>query len=113
MWLIFLGQWLGQKIYLVKESLKILLNFLEEKDRLCLILFESNAQNYYNLEFLTKKNKEILEEKINNIHARGGTNILSGLKMAVDVIKSQTYNEKRVSSILLFSDGCDYEYIDI
>ena len=106
------GSMSGKKIYLVKESLKILLSFLEEKDRLCLILFESNAQNYYNLEFLTKKNKEILEEKIDKINTGGGTNILSGLKMAVDVIKSQTYNEKRVSSILLLSDGRDNESND-
>ena len=107
------GSMSGQKIYQVKESLKILLSFLEEKDRLCLILFESDAENYYNLDFLTKKNKEILEEKINHINARGGTNILSGLKMAVEVIKSQTYNEKRVSSILLLSDGCDNESNDV
>ena len=34
------GSMTGQKIYEVKESLKILLSFLEEKDRLCLILFD-------------------------------------------------------------------------
>ena len=62
---------------------------MDEKDRLCLILFESSAQNYYNLSFLTKKNKENLEEKINQISINGGTDILSGLKMAVEVIKSQ------------------------
>ena len=32
--------------------------------------------------------------------------------MAVDVIKNQTYNEKRVASILLLSDGCDNESND-
>ena len=107
------GSMFGEKKDLVKESLKILLSFLDEKDRLCLILFESDAKYYYNLNFLTKNNKEILEEKINNIRAGGGTNILSGLKLAVDVIKNQTYNEKRVSSILLLSDGCDNESNDI
>ena len=54
-----------------------------------------------------------MEEKINQISAGGGTNILSGLKMAVEIIKSQTYNEKRVSSILLLSDGCDNESNDV
>ena len=103
----------GEKIYQVKESLKILISLMGEKDRLCLITFSSNAKNFYNLEYLTKKNKEILEEKINQISAGGGTNILSGLKMAVEIIKSQTYNEKRVSSILLLSDGCDNESNDV
>jgi hypothetical protein len=103
----------GEKIYQVKESLKILISLMDEKDRLCLILFETNAENYYHLSFLTKKNKEFLEEKINHISSKGGTNILSGLEMAVDVIKSQTYNENRVSSILLLSDGCDNDYNDV
>jgi len=107
------GSMCGEKIYQVKESLKILISLMDEKDRLCLILFESSARNFYNLEFLTKSNKKILEEKINKISAGGGTNILSGLKMAVEVIKSQTYNEKRVASILLLSDGCDNESNDV
>ena len=107
------GSMMGEKIYQVKESLKILISLMEEKDRLCLILFNSSAENFFNLEFLTKKNKEILEGKINQINAHGGTNILSGLKMAVEVIKNQTYNEKRVSSILLLSDGCDNYSNDI
>jgi len=106
------GSMFGEKIHQVKESLKILISLMNEKDRLCLILFESNARNFYNLQFLTKNNKKILEEKINKISACGGTNILSGLKMAVDVIKNQTYNEKRVASILLLSDGCDNESND-
>ena len=107
------GSMHGEKIYQVKESLKILISLMGEKDRLCLITFSSNAKNFYNLEYLTKKNKEILEEKINQISAGGGTNILSGLKMAVEIIKGQTYNEKRVSSILLLSDGCDNESNDV
>ena len=49
------GSMSGEKIYQVKESLKILISLMDEKDRLCLILFESSAQNYYNLSFLTKK----------------------------------------------------------
>jgi len=101
------GSMYGEKLQKVKESLRILISLMDEKDRICLILFESTAKNFFNLEFLTKKNKDILEEKINTIYSGGGTNILSGLEMAVEVIKSETYNEKRVSSILLLSDGCD------
>ena len=107
------GSMFGDKIYQVKESLKILISLMDEKDRLCLILFESDAKIFYNLSFLTKQNKEILEEKINQIESDGGTNILSGLKIAIEVIKSQTDNVKRVSSILLLSDGCDNNFDDV
>ena len=103
----------GQKIEQVKESLKILLEVMDEKDRICLILFESSAQNYFNLNYLTKVNKKILIDKINQIRACGGTNILSGLEIAIDVIKNQCNNEKNVSSILLLSDGCDNQLNDI
>ena len=107
------GSMMGKKIQQVKESLKILLDVMDEKDRICLILFESSAQNYFNLNYLTKVNKKILIDKINQIRAYGGTNILSGLKIAIDVIKKQCNNEKNVSSILLLSDGCDNQLNDI
>jgi len=97
----------GYKINQVKESLKILVNLMDEKDRLCLILFDDNAQIYYSLQNLTKENKSFLNNEINNIRARGGTNILSGLEQAVYVIKNSCNNSKNVASILLLSDGQD------
>lgn len=57
------GSMSGEKIWHVKESLKILLNLMDEKDRICLILFDNDATNYFNLNYLTKKNKEILNQK--------------------------------------------------
>ena len=107
------GSMYGEKIGQVRESLKILLTLMDERDRLCLILFNENGTNYYDLNYLTKENKKILIEKINKIISGGGTNILSGLKLAIDVLKRQNNNEKNVSSILLLSDGCDNYYNDI
>ena len=57
------GSMSGEKIYQVKESLKILISLMDEKDRLCLILFETNAENYYHLSFLTKKIKNFWKKK--------------------------------------------------
>ena len=101
------GSMCGYKINQVKESLKILVNLMDEKDRLCLILFDDNADIYYSLQNLTKQNKSVLIDKINNIDSRGGTNILSGLKEAVYVIKNFCKNTKNIASILLLSDGQD------
>ena len=36
---------------------------MDEKDRLCLILFESDAKIFYNLSFLTKKIKKFWKKK--------------------------------------------------
>ncbi len=57
------GSMFGDKIYQVKESLKILISLMDEKDRLCLILFESDAKIFYNLSFLTKKIKKFWKKK--------------------------------------------------
>ena len=107
------GSMFGEKIQQVKDSLKILLDIMDEKDRICLILFETEAQNFFNLNYLTKQNKNLLMDKIDKIESGGGTNILSGLEIAIDVIKKQCINEKNVSSILLLSDGCDNYLNDI
>ena len=101
------GSMFGHKINQVKESLKILVNIMDEKDRLCLILFSHNADIYYYLQNLTKENKSLLIDKITRIKARGGTNILSGLEKAVYILKNNCNDSKNVASILLLSDGRD------
>ena len=97
----------GIKIRHVKNSLKILLDLMDEKDRICLILFESEATNYFDLNYLTKENKKILNQKIDKIDTGGGTNIMSGLELAVKVIKNQCNKQNSASTVLLLSDGQD------
>ena len=101
------GSMYGPKIEQVKQSLKILIELMDEKERICLILFDDRAEIFYELNYLTKPNKEILNKKIDKIQIGGGTNILSGLEKAINVLKRIKNNENSVSSILLLSDGCD------
>ena len=109
------GSMEGEKIKLVKESLKILVDMMEEKDRIALVLFDQKAKLYFNLEYLTKENKDKLKAQIEKIEASGGTNIASGLQIAVEILKQQKNNpkdnEERSSTVLLLSDGCD-NYLD-
>ena len=109
------GSMQGEKIKLVKESLKILVDMMEEKDRIALVLFDQKAKLYFNLEYLTKENKDKLKAQIEKIEASGGTNIASGLQIAVEILKQQKNNpkdnEERSSTVLLLSDGCD-NYLD-
>ena len=101
------GSMTGEKIFQVKESLKKLLTLMDEKDRICIILFNDFGKKYYDLNYMTKENKNILVNEIDKIYSGGGTNILSGLQLAVEVLKKECNNEKSVSSILLLSDGHD------
>ena len=101
----------GTKINLVKRSLKILVDMMDPKDRISLILFSNSANLLYDLNYLTPENKLKLKELIDNIVASGGTNIASGLEIAVEILKKEkdnkTTEEGRSSSIILLSDGQD------
>ena len=105
----------GEKINLVKKSLKILVKLMDKNDRLALILFESEASIYFDLDYMTDKTKQNLITKIDEISASGGTDILSGLEKAVEILKKEkeSKNDNRVSSIILLSDGCDNNKNDI
>ena len=106
----------GSKIFQVKESLKILIDLMEQDDRIALILFNKRAILFFDLQNLTKNNKEKLKQKIDTIETNRGTNISSGLQFAVDILKFEKENnisQSRVSSVILLSDGCDSKYNDV
>ena len=99
----------GEKIELVRHSLKILVDMMDKNDRLALVLFDNQASIYFDLEYMTDEIKKNLKQKIENIEAHGGTNILRGLEKAVQILirEKEKTNDSRVSSIILLSDGCD------
>ena len=105
----------GNKIYQVKNSLKILIDLMDQNDRLALITFNRKADTFFDLEYMTEKNKLFLKQNIDLIETDRGTNILSGLKNAVDILKEEQKqnNKERVSSVILLSDGCDNHYNDV
>ena len=112
------GSMKGQKLNHVKLSLKSIISFMNPKDRLCIILFNDDANVYLDLNFMTEETKKKYLEKIEKITAKGGTNILSGLKKAIEILKEDKKNEnnnepmeeKRVKTIMLLSDGYDNDY---
>ena len=103
------GSMNGKKLDLVKKSLNILIKMMDENDRLALVIFSSSAKILCNLEYMTESRKKEFISKVNQIKAIYSTNILSGLKKAVEILKyiKEEKNDKRASSILLLSDGCD------
>ena len=56
-----------------------------------------------------------MKETIDFIKTNPGTNILSGLTIAVEILKNEKIkksNESRVSSVILLSDGLDMYHND-
>ena len=113
------GSMKGNKLTQLKHSLKAIISFMTPKDRLCIILFNDKAELYLDLEFMTDEKKKFFLDKIEKIKVRGGTNILSGLKKAIEILKEEKKKEndnnilmeqKRVKSLMLLSDGYDNDY---
>ena len=112
------GSMKGKKLTQLKYSLKAIISFMTPKDRLCIILFNDKADIYLDLAFMTDETKKLYLEKIEKIKVRGGTNILSGLKKALEILKEEKKKENnnepmeqmRVKSLMLLSDGYDNDY---
>ena len=95
------------KIELVKDSLKYLVNLMNEEDNLALVTFDSTARIINGLTQMTSENKTILLKKIDNLYADGGTNIYQGLLKALSLITNDFSNGQRIASMILLSDGQD------
>ena len=112
------GSMKGKKLTQLKYSLKAIISFMTPKDRLCIILFNDKADIYLDLAFMTDEAKKLYLEKIEKIKVRGGTNILSGLTKALEILKEEKKKENnnepmeqmRVKSVMLLSDGYDNDY---
>lgn len=72
----------GQKIKMVKKTLNLLLTFLKEKDRLCLICFDNAAERMTPLIKCSEANKANFTKVIQKIRAGGGTTIGAATQMA-------------------------------
>ncbi|CAD8123001.1 unnamed protein product [Paramecium sonneborni] len=100
----------GRKIDTVKSSLKVLLNFLTDQDRLSLIVFNDKAQRLTPLKRTTQNNKQYFLSIFEQIVSTGGTSIASSTEIAFEQLKTRKYRNN-VSSIFLLSDGQDPDAI--
>lgn len=77
----------GQKLDLVKETMRYLIETLTPADRLSIITFENYAERICGLKCITPENIPAFDGYITGISSRGGTNINSGLNLALKTIR--------------------------
>ena len=65
------GSMTGEKIELVKKSLAILVDMMDNNDRLALILFNNESNLYLDLNYLTDETKKDLKNRISLIDSNG------------------------------------------
>ena len=81
------GSMYGSKIQLVIESLKYLVNLMNEQDNIVLITFTDYTDIICDFTKMTSYNKSSLLDDINNLEAYGGTNIYSALISGLEFIR--------------------------
>ena len=100
------GSMSGQKIELVKETMRVLIETLTPSDRLSIITFESSGHRICPLKAVTQENLVSFSNHINELHAGGGTRIISGMDLAFKTIRDRKIANK-ATSVFLLSDGQD------
>ena len=100
------GSMSGEKIELVKNTFRYLLHFLNDQDRLSIVLFDDQVSTLVPLMNTTKANKDSILSAVRTVEARGGTIINGGMKQAMDILNEREV-ANQVSGIFLLSDGQD------
>ena len=100
------GSMSGEKIELVRETMKFLIETLTPSDRLSIITFNSRGNRICGLKTVTQENLVVFSNHINSLFASGGTNIMSGMELALKTIRDRKIPNK-VTSVFLLSDGQD------
>ncbi len=95
------GSMNGKKIEQAKAALKYCINSLDENDRFNIITFSTEAKSFKNMLVKPGSNADDALRFVENIEAKGGTNINDALTKAM----AMEFDENRASSIVFLTDG--------
>jgi uncharacterized protein YegL len=96
----------GSKLELAKTTLEFIVENLTDKDRLCIVAYDSSVTVPLNLAKMTESGKSTAMDKIKALRAGSCTNLSGGLFKGIDIVKSRSKKSKAaVTSILLMTDG--------
>ncbi len=90
------------KLPLVKQSLQMLTEQLEENDRVAIVTYA--GQSGVALKSTTGAQKSRIIEAINNLHSGGSTNGASGIRLAYEQA-TQHFQQEGVNRVILCTDG--------
>ena len=94
------------KLVNLKHAVNYIRSELQENDRLSVITFSTSSHLVHNLLRMNERNKVQTERSTNELHASGGTCILSGLQTAYHVL-SNRQQANPITSVFLLTDGID------
>ena len=100
----------GNRLDLVKETLKHIVKEMNDTDNFALVTFSSGSYFINNLTKMTEENKSIILDNIEKLKVISNTNIYSGLEKGLQLLKNDYSSGDRIASMILLSDGADNHY---
>jgi Ca-activated chloride channel family protein len=99
------GSMEGDKLNYTKEAVKYLVNQLDSKDVLSIVLYESGVEVF--LEPQRVEDKAALVKRIDGIVTAGSTNMEGGIKKGYELVNNakKLLGEEMINRVLLLSDG--------
>ena len=96
----------GEKLKLVKTTLRFMLTQLNENDRVSLVTFSDDGQRLCKLLRMNENGKKRVGALINYLHVQSTTEMIKGLEFGLFVLAGRRYFNK-ASALLILSDGQD------
>uniref|UniRef100_A0A1X7TRL4 VWFA domain-containing protein n=1 Tax=Amphimedon queenslandica TaxID=400682 RepID=A0A1X7TRL4_AMPQE len=94
------------KLPLVKDSLKFMVQQLRDEDKLAIVTFDHEVDKLLPITSMTSSGKVLAKKAIESIRERGHTNLSGGLLAALQLLYDVPLSESTlVESIVLFTDG--------
>lgn len=94
----------ANKLPLVKESMRLLLDHLNADDRVALVTFSSQARTMLPGTYCTDANRQAIIDAIDGMRANGSTAGAAGLTLAYEVA-ADSFIEGGVNRIIICTDG--------
>jgi Ca-activated chloride channel family protein len=101
------GSMSGQKISSARSSLMDFLRRLDDRDRVQIILFNSELRSMTELSNLGEKRDNLLN-RVSGISEESGTRLFDAILMAIDELETNG-DPNHIRSIVVLSDGVDTE----
>lgn len=79
----------GEKIQLVRDTMKYVLKMLTPKDRLSIAVYENHGTRICPFKFVNEDNMPALTNHANNLRAGGGNIMLNGLEVAIKMLRER------------------------
>lgn len=97
------GSMYGEKISLVRKSMRRLLRSMGDRDRVAFISFDTQVETVMDFCNMTEENKQRAFKLIKNLRDGSSTNLVGGVCSGVETLLKNRVNE--VAAVLLFTDG--------